>query len=184
MPSFFMIESRDHALKIIRRASNYFIWTSAALILLQLPDMYDRWSRIPAKNGSIIIENIAYFVGFFAGGLVRACWVYLLILVNGLILRRYRSRVSAILFIVLGIYGAGLGLFLLLEIARDSPLHSVQGLLIGVSIFLAIFFASYVWFAGRSLAAAIKLHGEFKDDLSRIQYRETFGSNSSQKRDL
>jgi hypothetical protein len=32
-------------------------------------------------------------------------------------------------------------------------------------LFLALFFASYAWFAGRALAATIKLQGKFKVDV-------------------
>jgi hypothetical protein len=152
---FLSISSRESAMRIIGRASYYFILTALALLALQALSIRDEWLVSPTRAASTSLENIAGFIWFLTGHLLYEDWVYILVLANGLVLRRYRSRVAALLFIVFGLYGMGLALFVLWAIGSNALL---------VSGFLTIFFASYVWVAGRALAAAIKLRGEFRDD--------------------
>jgi hypothetical protein len=153
---FLSISSRESALRIIRRASYYFILTALALLALQALSVRDEWLVSPTRaTATTSLENIAGFIGFLTGHLLYEDWVYVLVLVNGLVLRRFESRVAALLFIVFGLYGMGLALFVLWAIGANALL---------VSGFLTIFFASYVWVAGRALDAAIKLRGEFRHD--------------------
>jgi hypothetical protein len=126
------------------------------LLALQLFSIHDEWSVSPTKATSTTLAgSIAGFMGFALGHLLRGDWVYILVVANGFVLRRYRSRVAALLFILFGLYGMGLALFVVWAIGPDALLVSAP---------LAVFFASYVWVGGRALAAAIKLRGEFNDD--------------------
>ena len=153
---FLSIASREHASSIIRRASAYFFLTSLVLLALQSFSIHDEWlaSRTHATSATSA-ETIAGFLGFLLGHILYEDWVYFLVLVNAFVLRRYNSRVAAVLFTVFGLYGMGLALFVLFAIGRDALL---------VSGFLTAFFASYVWVAARALAAARKLRGAFEDD--------------------
>jgi hypothetical protein len=153
---FLSISSREHAARIIRGASYYFILTALVLLALQGFSIRDEWLASGVKATTTTwFENVAGFIGFLTSHLLYEDWVYVLVLVNGIVLRRYESRVAALLFIVFGLYGMGLSLFVLWAIGWDALL---------VSGFLTVFFASYVWVAGRALAAARKLRGEFRDD--------------------
>jgi len=153
---FLAIESREQASRIIRRASTYFILASLVLLALQGFSIHDEWLASRTDGTSTTsAEAIAAFIGYLLGHLLYEDWVYVLVLVNAFVLRRYNSRVAAVLFIVFGLYGAGLALFVLFAIGPDALL---------VSGFLTAFFASCAWVAGRALVAAIKLRGGFRDD--------------------
>ena len=95
---------------------------------------------------------------FFFPHLVTENWVYVLMLVNGVVLRRFNSRIAAALFVIFGLYGMGLSLFVLWAIGDDALL---------VSGGLAVFFAVIAWVAARAFVAAKKLHGEFADPPAR-----------------
>ncbi len=153
---FFAITSREQALRIVRRASYYFILTALILLALQGFSIHDEWigSRGAAANTSGL-ANGAGFLRFLATHIVSEDWVYILVLLNGIALRRFASRVAAALFVVFGLYGMALSLFVLWAIGRDAVL---------VSGFLTVFFGSYVLAAARAFAAAKKLRGEFAYD--------------------
>ena len=153
---FLAISSREQAFRIIRRASYYFILTALILLVLQGFSIHDEWiaARGHAGGGSWL-GDIAGSLRFFATRIVSEDWVYLLVLANGIVLRRFASRVAAALFVVFGLYGMTLSLFVLWAIGRDALL---------VSGFLTLFFGSYVVVASRAFTAAKKLHGEFRYD--------------------
>lgn len=151
---FLTIASRESALKTIRRASGYFIWTS--IILLGIATILFGIEAI-TKASNRDIAHIAHSIGFSLGRVVRSGGLYILILMNGIALRRYKSRVAAILLILIGLVGNGIMLFALMVFkiaAKDLyiPLSTI------------VLFVSYVLIGGWALAAAIKLHGKFKDD--------------------
>jgi hypothetical protein len=153
---FLSIESRERAARIIRRASYYFILTALVLLALQALSIHDEWLASHVGSApTTSIESIVGFTGFLLGRLLIEDWVYILVLVNAVVLRRFKSRIAAALFVIFGLYGMGLSLFVLWAIGWNALL---------VSGFLTIFFASYVWVAARAFAAAKKLHGEFKND--------------------
>jgi hypothetical protein len=153
---FLSIESGERAARIIRRASYYFILTALVLLALQGLSIRDEWlaSHVEATS-TTSVESIARFTGFLLERLLIEDWVYILVLANAVVLRRFESRIAAALFVMFALYGMGLSLFVLWAIGWNALL---------VSGFLTIFFASYVWVAARAFAAAKKLHGEFKND--------------------
>jgi hypothetical protein len=157
---FLTASSRPSAIKTIRRASSFFIFSSLFVLALNALSIFDQWSKHmhPSETS---VESIANFAGYLLASLLRNDWIFILFLVNGVILRRYRSRVSAVLFIIAGLWGAGLGLFIFWNDIQD-PAPSMS--LLRTAVFLAIFFGLYFVIAGRSLAAARLLSDDPKDD--------------------
>jgi hypothetical protein len=152
---FLAIGSREQAERIIRRASYYFILTALALLALQGLSIHDEWRAThPDVPVTASISSFVTFGGFLFTHLVTEDWVYVLMLANGIVLRRFKSRIAAVLFVIFGLYGMGLSLFVLWAIGSDALL---------VSGGLAVFFASIAWVAGRAFVAARKLRGEFAD---------------------
>jgi len=149
---FLAITSREQALRIIRRASYYFILTALILLALQAFSIHDEWRRSGGGAGGGAGLG---FPGFLATHIVSEDWVYILVLVNGVVLRRFASRVAAGLFVMFGLYGMALSLFVLWAIGRDA---------VPVSGFLSVFFGTYVVAAARAFFAAKKLRGEFAYD--------------------
>jgi hypothetical protein len=94
------------------------------------------------------------------GRLLRNDWPYILILINGFVLRRYKSRVAATIFILAGLYGTGLGLYMIWTMVQ----YQVSQSLILTAVFIAAFSACCVPVAGRALAAAIKLQDTLRDE--------------------
>jgi hypothetical protein len=157
---FLTPSSRPSAITTIRRASSFFIFSSLFVLALNALSIFDQWSK-HMQPSETSVESIANFAGYLLAGLVRNDWMFILFLLNGVVLRRYHSRVAAVLFIVVGIWGAGLGLFIFWKDIQD-PAPSMS--LLRIAGFLAIFFGLYFVIAGRSLAAAIFLSGQPKDD--------------------
>jgi hypothetical protein len=154
-PRFLAIGSREQAERIIRGASYYFILTALVLLALQGLSIHDEWRAThPDVPVTWSISSFVAFCRFFFPHLVTENWVYVLMLANGIALRRFKSRIAAVLFVVFGLYGMGLSLFVLWAIGSDALL---------VSGGLAVFFASIAWVAGRAFVAARKLRGEFAD---------------------
>jgi hypothetical protein len=150
---FFAIGSREQAARIVRRASYFFILTALVLLALQGLSIHDEWQAIrPDAPVTASIANLVAFCRFFFPRLVTENWVYVLMLVNGVVLRRFESRIAAALFVIFGLYGMGLSLFVLWAIGSDALL---------VSGGLAVFFAVIAWVAARAFVAAKKLRGEF-----------------------
>lgn len=152
---FLAIGSREQAERIIRRASYFFILTALVLLALQALSIHDEWRA--TRPGAPVMASISSFLTycrFLFVNLVTEDWVYVLMLVNGIILRRFKSRIAAALFVVFGLYGMGLSLFVLWAIGSDALL---------VSGGLTVFFAAIAWVAARAFVAARKLRGEFRE---------------------
>jgi hypothetical protein len=152
---FFAIGSRERAARIVRRASYFFILTALVLLALQGLSIHDEW-RVTRPNAPVTasIANFVAFCRFFFPHLVTENWVYVLMLINGVVLRRFNSRIAAVLFVIFGLYGMGLSLFVLWAIGDDALL---------VSGGLAAFFAVIAWVAALAFVAARKLRREFAD---------------------
>jgi hypothetical protein len=152
---FFAVGSREQAVRIIRRASYYFILTALVLLALQGLSIYDEWRAArPGTPVTASLSNFAAFARYFFPRLVTENWVYVLMLANGILLRRFESRIAAALFVIFGLYGMGLSLFVLWAIGSDALL---------VSGGLTVFFASIAWIAARAFVAAKKLRREFAE---------------------
>jgi hypothetical protein len=152
---FLAIGSREQAARIVRRASYYFILTALVLLALQGLSIHDEWRA--ARAGAPVTASLANFVAFcrfFFPRLVTENWVYVLMLANGIVLRRFESRIAAALFVIFGLYGMGLSLFVLWAIGSDALL---------VSGGLTVFFASIAGIAARAFVAARKLRGELAE---------------------
>lgn len=105
----------------LRWAANFFIWSAAIVIVSNAFPTFDRWSRLhPTAPYSSSAENLAHVIGFVVAGLLYNAWPYWLALANGIVLRRYKSRIAAGLFIVLGLWGVGMALSILWRIGVDS----------------------------------------------------------------
>ena len=101
----------------IRWAANFFIWSAIVwLVAIVFLALNDWWRRHPTALYSTSSENFAAIVSFIFARFLYNSWIPFLVIVNGLALRRYRSRVAAGLFILLGVMGVGLGLFALWRI--------------------------------------------------------------------
>jgi hypothetical protein len=152
---FFAIGSREQAARIIRRASYYFILTALVLLALQGLSIHDEWRATrPDTPVTASLSNFVAFGRFFFPRLVTENWVYVLMLANGIVLRRFESRIVAALFVIFGLYGMGLSLFVLWAIGSDALL---------VSGGLTVFFASIAWIAACAFVAAKKLRREFAE---------------------
>jgi hypothetical protein len=86
-----------------------------------------------------------------AGGLLYKNWLYILVLVNDLVLRRYKSRIAARLFVILGLLGTGLGLFMLSQLGFNP-----------IAALMTLFFDSYLLITGWTFIALLRLHRELK----------------------
>jgi hypothetical protein len=149
------IGSREQAARIVRRASYYFILTALVLLALQGLAIHDEWRAArPNAPATASLSNFLAFCRFLFPRLVTEDWVYVLMLANGIVLRRFQSRIAAALFVVFGLYGMGLSLFVLWAIGSDALL---------VTGGLAVFFASIAWIAARAFVAARKLRREFAE---------------------
>jgi hypothetical protein len=71
------------------------------------------------------------------GGPLYKNWLYILVLVNDLVLRRYKSRIAARLFVILGLLGTGLGLFMLSQLGLNPT-----------AALMTLFFDSYLLITG------------------------------------
>ena len=111
----------------LRWGTNFFIWSSVV---------------------ALVLIATAHFIGYMTGGLAAIGSPYVFALINGLVLRRYKSRVAAALFVLLGLIGFAVGMFLLL---------------IGyvyVAVAPIVFFAAYVTIAVWTFNTLTRLHGE------------------------
>jgi len=108
-------------------ATNFFIWSSAI---------------------ALVLVAAAHFIGYMAGGLVAIGSAFILTLINGLVLHRYKSRVAAALFVLLGFIGFAVGMILLLSgyiYVAAAPI---------------VFFAAYATIGVWTFDALTQLHGE------------------------
>jgi hypothetical protein len=99
----------------LRWAANFFIWSAFILILSEVRPVFDNWSRDHNQQVSSV-DTAAQFIGYMARGLVLGGSPYVLALINGLVLRRYKSRIAAALFAVFGLIGLGLGILALTQV--------------------------------------------------------------------
>jgi hypothetical protein len=157
--SRFQIVSRDSALRTIRRTSGFFIWIPLIIAGLSSFDFFDAWlhSHARSETSASSLETVAGLIAFMLGKFVRNDWFYILVLVNGIFLRRYRSRVAALLFVLGSLYGVGLGLYMIWTMLREHV--SQQLLLLGISVFVISTLCLLI--AARALTAAVKLQREF-----------------------
>jgi hypothetical protein len=129
----------------LRWAANFFIWTAIISLVISVFLVYDRY--LQSHSSSFL--TVAGFIGYMAGGILRNSWLEILILINALILRRYKSRISATLFIPLGLWGLWIGISFLSH-GVLPPFSLMSTLLSGAYLFIA------VW----SLVALIRRHRE------------------------
>jgi|HubBroStandDraft_1064217.scaffolds.fasta_scaffold272441_1 hypothetical protein len=141
----------------LRGAANFFIWSAVVVLVVNSFSIFDRWSRTHTLQGPSI-ETLANFVGFLAGGLLYNDWLYILVLVNGLVLRRYKSRIAAGLFVVLGLWGTGLALFVLWRVGFTQT-----------SALMAVFFGPYLLIAGWTFAALTRPWPTFGDAIVAVR---------------
>ena len=119
-------------------ATNFFIWSSAI---------------------ALVLVAAAPFIGYMAGGLVATGSAFILTLINGLVLLRYKSRIAAALFVLVGFIGFAAGMILLLS-----------GY-IYVAVAPIMFFAAYVTIALWTFDALTQLHGERSRQVRRRLYK-------------
>jgi hypothetical protein len=87
-------------------AVNFFIWTAISLLVLSVFPIYDSYLQFYLRTSySSSLHTLAGFIGFMVAGIARTSWLNILALINGLIVRRYKSRISAALFIAFGLWG-------------------------------------------------------------------------------
>jgi hypothetical protein len=160
--SRFLIESRESALRTIRRTSGFFIWIPLIILALSCFDFFDSWlhSQARAETLASSLETVAGLIAYMLGKFVRNDWFSILVLVNAIFLRRYRTRVAAILFVLVSLYGAGLGLYMIWTMLRE---HVSQHLFL-MAISVTVISVLCLLIGARALVAAVKLQREFAED--------------------
>lgn len=132
----------------LRWAAHLFIWSAAIVVLYGALDEFDHWSHVhPARP---LVETIAYFIGWMTAGLVKRSGLYILLLINGLVLRRYKSRIAAALFVLMGLSGFGLGTY-------DLILGAPRSFFLAVTTFFGLYLAIALW----TLVTLMRLHGKW-----------------------
>ncbi len=159
--SRFLIVSRESALRTIRRASGFFIWIPLIILGLSSFDFFDSWmhSNARAETSASSLETVAGLIAYMLGKFVSNDWVYILVLVNAIFLRRYRSRVSAMLFVLVSLYGVGLGLYMIWTMLLEHVSQHLFQLAISVTVISIL----CLLIGARALAAAVKLQREFME---------------------
>ncbi len=133
-----------------RWATNFFMWSAIIALVLDAFPIFDQWSRRHVVQPSSL-EALAEFVGYMAGGLVVIGGPFIFALVNGLVLRRYQSRIAAALFTIFGLLGIGWVLLLLLGIGFESTA-------VAMVVFYGAYFAIAVW----TFVALVRQHSQRK----------------------
>jgi hypothetical protein len=88
----------------IKWATNFFIWSAVVFIVFRVFEDYDVWARYHSIHPEwTSVETVGAFLRWMAGGDA----VFIFVLVNGLLLRRYKSRIAAGLFVALGLFVVG-----------------------------------------------------------------------------
>lgn len=118
-------------------AANFFIWSALILLALEVRPVFDDWSRHHTPEASSL-EAAAHFVGYMASSLVLDGSPYLLALINGLVLRRYKSRIAAALFAVFGLVGLGFGVLVLMQ-------SGIVYMSVASIVFFGVYLAIAVW---------------------------------------
>ena len=88
----------------------------------------------PSYSSSI--EAVGSLFSFLAVRLLYNDWFYILVLVNALVLRRYKSRIAAALLIVVSLYGLGLAVYMLWLVGA-TPIVVVTALIYGFYLAIA-----------------------------------------------
>jgi len=131
----------------LRWATNFFIWSAAIVLVLEAFPVFARWSRNRHYPQASSLDATAYFIAHMAGGLVVSGGPYILALINGILLHRYKSRIAAALFALFGLYGFGVGMF----VSGD----------IYIAVTLIVFFGAYLTIAVWTFVALTRLHGKW-----------------------
>ena len=133
-----MAEERETTIdRKLRWAENFFIWSALIVLMFEARPVFDSWSRDHTPQVSSV-DAAAQVIGYMARGLVLGGSPYVLALINGLVLRRYQSRVAAALLVVFGLLGLGLGIFALTQVG--IVFMSVTSI-----VFFGIYLAIAVW---------------------------------------
>jgi hypothetical protein len=113
-------------------AANFFIWSAVIVLVLEVFFILDRSSRgyVPKLS------------------LLDATAMFIIALINGLVLRRYKSPIAAAFFVLFGLTGFGLGMFKLLRID-----------IVYLAASWIVFFGVYLAIAAWTLVAALRLRG-------------------------
>ena len=136
--------------KKLRWAALFFVWTAIISLVIAAFLVYGRYlqSQLTRSHSSSVL-TVAFFIGYMGGGILHNSWLEILMLINAFILRRYKSRISAALFIAPGLWGLLLGISYL-SYGILPPFSLMSSLFSGVYLFIA------VW----SLVALIRRHRE------------------------
>jgi hypothetical protein len=154
---FLTIATDASALKTIHRTSGFFILIAVFLLGMSVFAHFDSWSDSETRaSATTSVDYVAGLIGYLLAKLLFNDWMFLVALANGLVLRRYKSRVAATILILLRLFGTGLGLYMFVMIWQEPLLRAL--LLFATSS--TVFSALCLLVAGRALAAAIKLHSD------------------------
>lgn len=116
----------------IRWAANLFIWSAVVVLVVSGFTFFNDWH--PSYSSSI--EAVGSLFSFLAVRLLYNDWFYILVLVNALVLRRYKSRIAAALLIVVSLYGLGLAVYMLWLVGA-TPIVVVTALIYGFYLAIA-----------------------------------------------
>ena len=116
----------------IRWAANLFIWSAVVVLVASGFTFFNDWH--PSYSSSI--EAVGSLFSFLAVRLLYNDWFYILVLVNALVLRRYKSRIAAALLIVVSLYGLGLAVYMLWLVGA-TPIVVVTALIYGFYLAIA-----------------------------------------------
>jgi hypothetical protein len=118
-------------------SATFFVWSAYAILVLDAFPVYDRWLQFhPSWRYSSSVASFAAFAGFMAAGILSSSWIFILAVINGLVLRRYKSRIAAALFIALGLWGLWLGALVLWQ--GIVPFGLMMALFFGAYFFIAV----------------------------------------------
>ena len=132
-------------------SATFFVWSAYVILVLDAFPVYDRWLQFhPSSRYSSSVESFAAFAGFMAAGILSSSWIFILAVINGLVLRRYKSRIAAALFIALGLWGLWLGALVLW-----------QGI-VPFGLMMALFFGAYFFIAVWMLVSLIRRQRELQ----------------------
>ena len=119
----------------IKWATNFFIWSAVILLVFRSFEILNFWPRYHAIHPEwTSAENVGAFLRWTAG----ANAFFIFILVNGLLLRRYKSRIAAGLFVALG-------LFLVGSEPLWSPLHGFTLRAVLMDVLYGAYFLIACW---------------------------------------
>lgn len=116
----------------IRWAANLFIWSAVVVLVVSGFTFFNDWH--PSYSSSI--EAVGSLFSFLAVRLLYNDWFYILVLVNALVLRRYKRRIAAALLIVVSLYGLGLAVYMLWLVGA-TPIVVVTALIYGFYLAIA-----------------------------------------------